>query len=92
MTTMWAGAEGYDQLMGRWDSRLAPLLIESAEVKDGDRVLDMGYGTGSLTRAAQALAWRVKGRSPIPPSKLCWSWFFALTLAPDQRAESSSRV
>jgi ubiquinone/menaquinone biosynthesis C-methylase UbiE len=30
---------------------LAPLLIEFAEIQNGDRVLDVGCGTGSLTRA-----------------------------------------
>jgi len=51
MAIMWAGAEGYDQLMGRWSRRMAPLFIEFAGVHDGDRVLDVGCGTGSLTRA-----------------------------------------
>jgi SAM-dependent methyltransferase len=51
MTTMWTGAEAYDQLMGRWSRFLAPLLVEFAEVQNGDRVLDVGCGTGSLTRA-----------------------------------------
>ena len=34
--------------MGRWSRRLAPLLIDFAGVRDGDRVLDVGSGTGSL--------------------------------------------
>jgi SAM-dependent methyltransferase len=51
VTTMWTGAEAYDHLMGRWSRRLAPLLIEFAEIQNGDRVLDVGCGTGSLTRA-----------------------------------------
>src|SRR3990172_5597561 len=34
--------------MGRWSRRLAPLLIDFAEVREGDRVLDVGSGTGSL--------------------------------------------
>jgi SAM-dependent methyltransferase len=50
MTGMWTGAEAYDQLMGRWSRKLAPLLIEFAEVQNGDRVLDVGCGTGSLSR------------------------------------------
>ena len=51
MTTMWSGAEDYDRLMGRWSRNLAPLLIEFASVQDGDKVLEVGCGTGSLTRA-----------------------------------------
>src|SRR5918996_2851353 len=50
MTAMWTEAEAYEQLMGRWSRKLAPLLIEFAGVQDGDRVLDVGCGTGALTR------------------------------------------
>jgi len=48
---MWSGAEAYDQLMGRWSRQLAPALIDFACVKNGDRVIDIGCGTGSLSRA-----------------------------------------
>jgi ubiquinone/menaquinone biosynthesis C-methylase UbiE len=34
--------------MGRWSRRLAPLLIRFGGLSDGDRVLDVGCGTGSL--------------------------------------------
>jgi SAM-dependent methyltransferase len=44
-------AERYEQLMGRWSRRLAPLLIRFGGLGDGDRVLDMGCGTGNLTFA-----------------------------------------
>jgi SAM-dependent methyltransferase len=44
-------AAGYEQLMGRWSRKLAPLLIEFAGLKDDERVLDVGCGTGSLTFA-----------------------------------------
>ncbi|CAN5401882.1 class I SAM-dependent methyltransferase [soil metagenome] len=43
------GADGYDQYMGRWSKRLAPLFLDFAEVADGDRIIDVGCGTGSLT-------------------------------------------
>ena len=42
---------GYELLMGRWSRRLAPLLIEFGGLADGDRVLDVGCGTGSLSCA-----------------------------------------
>jgi SAM-dependent methyltransferase len=42
-------AEGYEKIMGRWSRRLAPLLIGFGGLADGDRVLDVGCGTGSLT-------------------------------------------
>jgi len=47
---MWGGND-YDYLMGRWSRVMAPLLVEFACVRDGDNVLDVGCGTGSLTRA-----------------------------------------
>lgn len=48
--SMWGGDE-YDFLMGRWSRLIAPLLVKFAQVQDGDKVLDVGCGTGSLTRA-----------------------------------------
>jgi ubiquinone/menaquinone biosynthesis C-methylase UbiE len=42
-------AEGYEQVMGRWSKRLAPMLIDFAGLDDGERILDVGCGTGSLT-------------------------------------------
>ena len=41
--------DAYEQAMGRWSRRLAPLLIQFGGLSDGDRVLDVGCGTGSLT-------------------------------------------
>ncbi len=44
-------ADGYEQLMGRWSKQLAPPFIDFAGIADGERVLDVGCGTGSLTFA-----------------------------------------
>jgi len=42
-------AGNYERLMGRWSRRLAPLFIEHAGIADGENVIEIGCGTGSLT-------------------------------------------
>jgi ubiquinone/menaquinone biosynthesis C-methylase UbiE len=49
-------ADAYEQIMGRWSRRLAPHLIRFGGLSDGDRVLDVGCGTGSLTFALSEIA------------------------------------
>jgi ubiquinone/menaquinone biosynthesis C-methylase UbiE len=44
-------AAGYEQLMGRWSQRLARPFIEFAGAENGEKILDVGCGTGSLTFA-----------------------------------------
>ncbi len=55
-TSGFQNAERYEQLMGRWSRRLAPSLIGFGGLADGDRVLDMGCGTGSLIFALRDFA------------------------------------
>jgi cyclopropane fatty-acyl-phospholipid synthase-like methyltransferase len=46
---MFEVAEAYEAWMG-WRSRqLAPLFVEFVGVQDGEKVLDAGCGTGSLS-------------------------------------------
>src|SRR3981189_2984759 len=43
-------AAAYEHFMGRWSRQLSGRFVEFAGVSDGDSILDVGCGTGSLTR------------------------------------------
>ena len=48
---MFADAVSYEHFMGRWSRLIAPLFVEFSRIRDGDRVLDIGSGTGPLAEA-----------------------------------------
>jgi ubiquinone/menaquinone biosynthesis C-methylase UbiE len=60
-------AAAYEQMMGRWSRRLAPLFIDFAGVQEGERLIDVGCGTGSLTFALLA------GRNPAALTAIDYS-------------------
>lgn len=43
--------DGYELVMGRWSKRLALPFLDFAGTRDGERVLDVGCGTGHLAQA-----------------------------------------
>jgi SAM-dependent methyltransferase len=59
---------GYHRFMGRWSAQLAPSFIKFAGIEDGQRVLDVGCGTGSLSSAllSTGRAIHVVGVDPVP--------------------------
>jgi len=69
MAEMFSNPAAYEAMMGRWSMRLAPLFIEFARVRDGDTVLDVGCGTGSLVQAVANTTRRSKviGIDPVEP-------------------------
>ena len=46
-----ADGDGYDRMMGRFSERLAEPFLDFAGVADGERVIDVGCGTGKLAFA-----------------------------------------
>ena len=50
---MFTAGAGYERFMGRWSRILAPQLVAFAGVRDGQRVLDVGTGTGALASAVE---------------------------------------
>jgi SAM-dependent methyltransferase len=46
---VWDSDAAYDAFMGRFSRRLAVVFADFAEVKAGERALDVGAGTGALT-------------------------------------------
>jgi SAM-dependent methyltransferase len=68
MPEMFSNASSYDSYMGRWSAKLGPLFAKFARIRDGDRVLDVGCGTGSLIQAVANLNGQseVVGIDPTP--------------------------
>lgn len=53
-TGMFAAAAGYERFMGRWSRLVAPLYLEFIGAGEGQRMLDVGTGTGALASVAAA--------------------------------------
>ncbi len=69
MADLFANALAYEELMGRWSTRLALLFANFAKITDGSRVLDVGCGTGSLVRTVASMARQseIVGIDPVQP-------------------------
>jgi SAM-dependent methyltransferase len=60
------GADAYDDFMGRYTRQLAPLFADFAGVQPGQRVLDVGAGTGALTAELVRRGAQVAAAEPSP--------------------------
>lgn len=65
--------DAYDRFMGRYSRRLAPAFADFAGVEAGQRVLDVGCGSGVLTEelAGRVGAEQVSGVDPSPLLAAC---------------------
>jgi len=50
-TDRWAAGSTYEDFMGRWSRRLAPHFVAWLRIPPGTHWLDVGCGTGALTKA-----------------------------------------
>lgn len=66
--TFKGGADAYDTYMGRYSRELAPVFADAAGITVGDRVLDVGCGSGALTDelVRRVGPERVAGCDPTP--------------------------
>jgi SAM-dependent methyltransferase len=60
------GEDAYDDFMGRYSKRLAPLFADFVGVAGGDHVLDVGAGTGALAEALLERGCHVAVAEPSP--------------------------
>jgi SAM-dependent methyltransferase len=60
------GGDAYDDFMGRYSTRLAPLFADFAGVSSGARALDVGAGTGALTGELVSRGASVAAADPSP--------------------------
>lgn len=51
---LWGAAHTYDQYMGRWSRRVAPLFVQWLAAPRGGRWVDLGCGTGALSASIVA--------------------------------------
>lgn len=50
-TDLWSGGDAYEQYMGRWSRRIAPLFLDQLGVPSDAEWTDVGCGTGVLSSA-----------------------------------------
>ena len=66
-TVTWASGPAYEAFMGRWSALVAERFLDRVEAPEGARWLDLGCGTGVLSRAVLARGVRdVCGVDPSP--------------------------